>query len=320
MNHRKIIHVIFRYDDFSSSSPTEMEEKIIAVFKKHDASLTISVIPFVASKNVLAPSPQPHLPLQEDKAAILRQGHYDGVVEIALHGHSHQSTRPDRGSEFAGLGQAAQLAKLSAARSYLERTIGVRIPVFVPPWNAYDHETLAALEELGFTALSADCRGMASRDSTLAFVPATCALHQLQDAIRIARKSHDDQPVVVVLFHVYDFLEHDARQGRLSLHGLDSLLAWLAAQDDVRILSMTQALERGLDLSGRRLLRARMNRKLARFFPPFFGKDCPYLYGSAGYVSLFKLMATFLAVIASVAAIVYVLRNVLAVSSASFAL
>ncbi|WP_084185089.1 DUF2334 domain-containing protein [Desulfonatronum thiodismutans] len=319
-NKHKTVHVIFRYDDFSSSSPTEMEEKIIAVFKKHDAPLIISVIPFIASQNVLNPSPQALLPLQEEKAAILRQGHKDGIIDIALHGHTHQSMHPDRRSEFVGLGRAVQLEKLTTARSYIERVVGVRPQVFVPPWNAYDHETLTALEELDFTTLSADCRGVAPKDSALSFVPFTCSLDQLQDAIIIARKSLDPQPVIVVLFHIYDFLEHDALQGKLSFGELDALLAWLTAQDDVRVVSITQAVAGGVDLGSRRLRRARMNRKLAKFFPFFFRKDCLYLHSSVIYGTISKVMAFSLVVIASAASIVYVAWKILAAPSANIVL
>ncbi len=313
----KNVHVIFRYDDFSSSSPTEIEEKVIAAFKKHDAPLTIGAIPFIASQNVLDPSPQPLLPLQEDKAAILRQGHKDGIIDIALHGHTHQSMHPDRRSEFVGLGRAVQLEKLTTARSYLERVVGVPTQVFVPPWNAYDHETLKVLEELGFTTLSADCRGVAPKDSALAFVPATCSLHQLQDAIIIARKSLDPQPVIVVLFHIYDFLEHDALQGRLSLGELDALLAWLTERDDTRIVSITQAVTGGVDLSSRRMLRARMNQKLAQPFSLFSRKDCFFLHSSVNYGTVFKVMLFSLVVIASAASIVYVAWKILAAPSAN---
>lgn len=314
-NH-KVVHVIFRYDDFSFSSPTEMEEEIIAVFKKHDIPLTISAIPFIASQDVLDPSPQSFLPLQKDKVAILRQGHKGGIIDIALHGHTHQSMYSDRRSEFAGLGRAVQLEKLTSARSYLEQTVGVRTQVFVPPWNAYDLDTLAVLEELGFTTLSADCRGLAPKDSALAFVPATCALHQLKNAIRTARKSTDTQPIIVVLFHIYDFLEHDALRGRLSLGMLDALLAELTALDDVRVLSITQAVASRLDLSSRRFSQAKMIRKLKKFSPPFSKEDY-FHYSHSGFRGVVcKVIFFFLFVIASAASIAYILWKFSAAPSA----
>ncbi|WP_459938494.1 DUF2334 domain-containing protein [Desulfonatronum parangueonense] len=313
----KIIHVIFRYDDFSSVSPTGMEQKIIALFKKHAASLTIGAIPFIASRNVLDPSPQALVPLQEDKAGILRRGHQDGTLEIALHGYAHQSSCPDRRSEFAGLERAVQLEKLASARSHLEQVVGVRTQVFVPPWNAYDFQTLTALEELGFSAMSADCRGVAPKNSALAFVPATCSLHQLRDAIHIARESSDPQPIIVVLFHVYDFLEHDASRGHLSLGELDGLLAWLMALDDVRVLSITQAVAGRLDLSSRRLRRAGMMQKLKRFYPPFSREGCLYHGGSAIHGLVFKVVFFFVFVIASAASIVYLALRLLAAPTAN---
>ena len=48
---------------------------------------------------------------------------------------------------------------------------------------------------------------MVDKGSDLKFLPVSCGLIELQEAIRAARRSSDNQPLVVALIHDYDFLD-----------------------------------------------------------------------------------------------------------------
>ena len=47
------INVIFRFDDYSALSSTDLELKIIDIFRKNKASVTFGVIPFDRRRNRL---------------------------------------------------------------------------------------------------------------------------------------------------------------------------------------------------------------------------------------------------------------------------
>ena len=46
-----MINIIFRFDDYSALSNTELENQIISTFKETNSTLTIGVIPFVCEGN-----------------------------------------------------------------------------------------------------------------------------------------------------------------------------------------------------------------------------------------------------------------------------
>lgn len=69
---------------------------------------------------------------------------------------------------------------------------------------------------------------------------------------RQSRTSFDPQPVIVVLFHEYDFQEIDETRGRITYQEFYELLNWLSSQRDVRLLSISQAAQGINDLSAKR--------------------------------------------------------------------
>ncbi|TFW16750.1 DUF2334 domain-containing protein [Massilia arenosa] len=84
----------------------------------------------------------------------------DAGWTIAQHGYTHEYATLDSGllginkrSEFADLPYALQLEKLSAGKAILESE-GVWEPVFMAPGHSFDDNTLRALANLGFTAVT----------------------------------------------------------------------------------------------------------------------------------------------------------------------
>lgn len=285
----KQINVVFRFDDYSALSSTDIELKIIGVFRKNRVAITFGVIPFVCEVSVHDPSPQDVIPLTSRKGDILKTAFKDGILDIALHGYSHQTISAKRRVEFSGLEYNSQVERLTKGKKFLEAMIDAPITTFIPPWNIYDLNTLLALEELGFSTISAGIQGEADGNSLLNFLPATCDLSQLRDAVIVARSSSDTQPVVVVLFHQFDFLEIDPERGKLDFPDFEKLLAWVTSQKDIRVLSLDQAANVIDDLSDRRFIEYNSYQKSFLLLPPFFRPSSTGVYLSSGVACNMKI-------------------------------
>jgi len=253
----KPVNVIFRYDDYSANSLTDAELMIIEAFRRHDIPVTFGVIPFKVTGDPEDPAPRDLLPLDSVKAEILKTGYEEGILDISMHGYSHQTNSSAYLSEFANLQLNEQVKKMSEGREYLQDITGAPVTTFLPPWNTYDLNTLTALEKSGFTILSANKKGLAVKGSNLKYLPVSCDLTELKDAVNTARKSSDDQPLIVVLLHDYDFLDFNDVLGVLSFQEFFELIDWVSAQDDVRVISISQASEVIADLSADRAIRTK---------------------------------------------------------------
>jgi len=294
---KKQVNVVFRYDDYAAKSPTDMELKIINAFRSIGASLTVGVIPFVYAGDVHDPSPGDVIPLTPRGADILKSGSKDGTLDIALHGYSHQTINAKRMTEFEGLDYNRQLEKLTKGKEFLEGMIDAPVTTFVPPWNTYDLNTLRALEQLGFSTLSASMAGAAVEDSKLNFLPATCGLSQLRDAVETARASADPQPVIVVLFHASDFKINDyEKRGIITYPDFCDLLKWLKRQREVRLLSISQATE-VMDLNVNRFLWNKRAYILSRLLPPPFEEREAMLYRDRPALPILKVGGFYLAIL-----------------------
>jgi len=268
------ILVVFRYDDCSARSPFDIDCKVIEAFREIKASVTFGVIPYVCAGDVHDPSPQDVVPLPQARADVLKSAAAEGVLDVQLHGFAHQvCTAGELRSEFAGRDFDNQVEMISRGRSALEKMIGVRITCFIPPWNSYDLHTLHALEKLGFSTISAAPGGPAAGGTALRFLPATCELPDLRDAVRLARNSGESLPVIVVLFHPYDFPEFDPVRATTTHQEFRDLLAWLRTQQDVRVVSISQTADLVSDLTADRLLLNRRVESASQLLPPFLRLD-----------------------------------------------
>ena len=253
----KLVNVIFRYDDYSANSVTDAELKIIEIFRKHGIPITFGVIPFKVAGDVHDPSQQDLLPLDSVKGEILKTGYEEGILDISMHGYSHQSNSSAYLSEFAYLDYKEQAKRLSEGKEYVQNVTGAPVTTFLSPWNTYDLNTLSALEKSGFSTLSANKKGLVTKSSNLHYLPVSCGLAELKDAVKAARKSSDNQPLVVALLHDYDFLDINDVTGVLTFQEFFELIDWVSAQGDVNILSISQASEVIEDLSADRAIRTK---------------------------------------------------------------
>jgi hypothetical protein len=270
---QKIV-VVFRYDDYSSTSHTDIEVRTIEAFRSRGLSLTVAVMPFTDYEQAGNVRNENGAPLSASKAGILKSAIEDGAVDVALHGFSHEAISRWSGlTEFKGLDYTSQALRIEKGKNRLEDALGIEVTAFIPPFNSFDETTLRALETLGFTTLSAhlDEEGYGSVTSRLRFIPATAGVDNLRVVVESARTLPDPQPVIVVLFHPYDFLEVDKALGSFALQELIDLLDWLTDQEDVDVMSMSQARIVVDDLSARRFAEF-TDRFVLRLVPPILQK------------------------------------------------
>lgn len=281
------VTIVFRYDDYSSRSATELEEKIIEAFKQCQACCTFSIIPFVKAVNYLDVSPQAGIPLTPAKAEMARQAMAAGALDAAQHGYSHQrqSYGRDWYTEYEGLDYDSQLDKIEKGKIFLEKILDTKITTFVPPYNSYDANTLKVLEKLNFHCLSASLRGQTVPSTSLKLLPETCNLAQLRDVIRHARKIGDYNPIICVMFHQYDFIgiddtpEAEKIHNKITINEFNKLLSWIASQNNIRIKSIRQLLQENVDLSMERFINNKYYLELVHlkpaWWPPHYGFYLP---------------------------------------------
>ena len=274
------VTVVFRYDDYSTTSPTKTEGRLIASFQRHHVPCTFAVVPFVCAEDPLDPRPQGLLPLDSVKAEMLKKAAAGGVVEVALHGYSHQMARTDSDerSEFSGLPYEEQARKLAEGKAYLEKLLGFRLHVFVPPFNSYDLRTLRAVEQLGFRILSARPDVETAEGSRLRFIPRTCNVDHVRAAVTAGRAGGTSQPLIVVVLHPYDLVEVDRKRGRISHDELEELLTWITSQPDVRVQSMGEVADLIPKLDAHRLGRYQRYIRFLSRAPLPSDPDSRYVY------------------------------------------
>lgn len=266
---REII-VVFRYDDFSATSPKPIEKKMIELFKKNNQSFTIAAIPFVCT-NMHDTSYQKLHALANDDIINLRKALEDSTIDVALHGYSHQTIRPHpKYTEFENLSFADQYFKIKSGKDYLEKQLGSPINIFVPPWNMYDLNTVKILQEMKFAALSANMENGMLAYQGLKFFPATCNnIIELKSTLEKVHSSPDSQIVIMTVLHPYDFKEVDKKQGIIDVDYLDDLLTFLKENKIYKVVSLTKALLMIKDMGVVRYNNNKRYYYLSSFLPEF---------------------------------------------------
>lgn len=262
---KKEIIVVFRYDDYSATSALDLEARLIQTFKKHNISITFGVVPYMTEKNVHSTSVQKLVPLTKEKIDLLK----GNTVDVAQHGYSHQTVGGKNFSEFSGVDYGTQFKKIQSGKLYLEKTTGTKINTFIPPWNSYDINTLKALESLNFNLVSNELRSPAIEGFSLKYLPATCSISAFKDAVKSAESIPDLQPVIIILFHQYDFREFNRQKKGIEYEDFEELVDWTISQKYVRVLSVKQAAETIKDLGVNRLKNSTSYLKPFSLLPAF---------------------------------------------------
>lgn len=263
---RDSIVVVFRFDDYSSLSSTDLEIKLLGAFSRYNFSCTFGVIPYVCAGDWHNTSPQEFIPLTPYKAKILSNAIEAGTLEVALHGCTHQTIRnKEHGglTEFLGLDYESQNRKIKTGKKLLDEMLDTHVTTFIPPGNSYDLNTIRALEHLGFNCISGNRYGSAIESSELDFLPVTCGILELPTAIESARHIREVQPIIIAGFHGFDFLDINKDKGLLTYEEFTKILGWISLQQDVTVLSIEETTALIDDLGGYRFVR---NRSYCRGF------------------------------------------------------
>jgi peptidoglycan/xylan/chitin deacetylase (PgdA/CDA1 family) len=303
------VTVVLRFDDYAGSLPSPFERRLVELCEKYGLALTVGVIPFVGLGAAENPEGNGEFPLGPAKVEFLADLVLKRKVEIALHGYSHRTRSAQDLSEFEGMPFAEQLEKIGKGKRYLEDAFHLPVTTFIPPWNQYDEVNVAVLEKLGFQTLSAGTRSRVTTECALRVLPATCDLSKVKEAITWARRQGHGAGLVVAGFHAYDFVEVDSNRGKLTVQLLEELLAWLAAQPDVKTQTLSQILQPYLTMAN--FQKHKWNWFVCRRMPPFLVGPKNYVYGEKSglgtvfYWNLSKAVAWYLFVAGAVALVVW---------------
>jgi hypothetical protein len=239
------ITLVFRYDDYSSGPRhnSVFETQLLKAFIDSGMAVTYGVIPVVHTGDLGEPAgPDSGAPLTIEEGSLLLEGIKSGHLEVAMHGFSHRTNRVGKTrTEFEGLPLEEQRSRLARGKAHLERLLSIKVDTFIPPWNQYDANTLLAVEDLGFSVMSADIRAISGTGSSVTCLPCTCAIGQVRGAIAAARAVTQVDRLIVVLFHAYDFVEVDRTRGNTSLQELGDLLRWIRLQEGVDVVTLKAA-------------------------------------------------------------------------------
>ena len=113
----------------------------------------------------------------------------------------------------------------------------------------------------------------------------------MQTAIPAAEASiYAPDPVIVVVFHSYDFVEYDAKRGVIDLPRFQALLEWVRNRRGVRVMSIDQITRGRTDLTADRYARTRHVETLWTAVPPV-GLSRPLWYMDAKRVYPWLVLA-----------------------------
>ena len=176
--------------------------------------MSIALIPFDISNtemqnNEVLPS----------KIQLLTEGLRKNLFEICLHGYQHRNNNSVDWEpfEFRGVPLLTQKAWIEKGKSKLESLTGVKVKVFVPPFNGWDQNTLIALTDNDFSILSAEA-GDFPRINHISYFPYTATPKELQ--YLLATDSIGKNKLIVVNIHPHDLPEDKNRIGLSKLKKL----------------------------------------------------------------------------------------------------
>lgn len=189
------LNVVFRYDD-PTLRPDSITQEMLIFFKEKNIPITIALVPCDANEEFIAPT--------DSNWLHLLQG---DNVEIALHGLTHQVI--NNAGEFGNLTLDENFRRINKGKQYVEKYFK-SVETFIPPFNAYNSETLKVLDSLNFKTISAELFLSHSLSSTkINYFPETLGLLMdkmgMFEAATFAITNNENlNSTCVVMFHRYD--------------------------------------------------------------------------------------------------------------------
>jgi len=127
--------IVFRLDGVQGSYLSDVQMKIMDVFQKKNASLSIGITGYNLTQDGKLVSY-----LQNN----LKPGHT--AIEMANHGWRHE--------DFATLGLSQQVTLMNKTNQELNKMFGKKPNAFLVPYGMYDNDTLKAIKQLKMNVIS----------------------------------------------------------------------------------------------------------------------------------------------------------------------
>lgn len=235
--------VIFRNDDVQPYYKNEELRAVNDVFVEENVPVTLGVIPAPGNRSLASDSEFCRYLRDLDRT-------HPGLFEFSLHGTTHQEETDFYGrSEFGGLPYAAQRDRIARGARVLEACTGVRPTTFVPPFNTYDENTIAALDERGIHTVSGGAwfteayydRSDSFRTGDALHVPsshsfvANWSTNEFHDNATLRRSfdaAYENRSLYVQMLHYPTFTDDT------KLAQLRSLIRYMKSREDVGFLTL----------------------------------------------------------------------------------
>lgn len=149
--------IAVRLDDITPDMDWERFLQFKALLDRYQVKPLIGIVPDNQDENLKKQTKKSQIP--EDFWSYIKELEADGWT-LAMHGVHHVYTTEKGGlfplnnfSEFAGIPLDKQKEMLSKGKQILKGK-GIETDIFMAPAHSYDRNTLKALKEIGFTALT----------------------------------------------------------------------------------------------------------------------------------------------------------------------
>lgn len=219
------IKLIFRYDDFILRKDS-LNEKLVDLFIQNNVPLVLGVIPADDDEQLILAKDYVYL-------LVLKNAEKKGKVEIAMHGLNHNKLA---NGEFGGVDYKEQYRRINKGKHYLDSVFAQQTTTFIPPWNAYDSNTLKVLQKLNFNTISsALCEGQPFDNDVISFIP--CTVEHPQELLTVLNNNKNRDGIVVLMFHRYDF------DNQFTLTNIEQLIGTIKKMKFVQPVTFKQLYE-----------------------------------------------------------------------------
>ena len=249
-------YVVFRYDDLAGdragarrTSPVarriwQAEKSVDALFNNYGVPYVVAIIPKGANLYDKPETSAEAIRFSADgeKVEFIMRAISASRVEVAQHGcaHINYTKQNHRAGEFRERIYEDQLKDILEGRDILCESLNLKkIMTFVPPFNAWDHNTAKALKTAGFAILSADRSQYHKSAAGLTIIPFTAQLWELESMVD--KGTLPDDSVIVALYHPPQIAELEGKQHRFfGVKRFEKLLGRLVAMPHVKVVTLQQ--------------------------------------------------------------------------------
>lgn len=225
-------HVFFRADDIAI--PSRNQHRLLQMFAHFEVPLCAAVVPAWLNES-----------RWESICATVQDKHH--LFSWHQHGwvHTNHETAGKKHEFGPGTTPHRKRRDLARGRDKLQRILGRQfLPVFTPPWNRMDLETMGILKDLGFAAISRYSNATPPTFPELPDFPASVDLHTRKETTPQDSLAAFLRELKVSLSRGWvGFMIHHQRMSPSAFSFLEALLPQLAVQPSLRLSHFGHFLE-----------------------------------------------------------------------------